>query len=96
MRVVREDLATDYQALADRHLEEVAQIQEEYSAVELEIAHQLQKNEVDRQATGQDTIETMTPGQPSRGRMTKTTRRAGSCNLRTTHQQTYDGRNPGI
>ena len=31
---VREDLATDYQALADRHSEEVAQILEEYGAAE--------------------------------------------------------------
>ena len=35
---VREDLATDYQALADQHLEEVAQILEEYGATELEQA----------------------------------------------------------
>ena len=39
---VREDLANDYQALADQHLEEVAQILEEYGAAELEIGHQLQ------------------------------------------------------
>ena len=39
---VPEDLATDYQALADQHLEEVAQILEEYGAAELEIGHQLQ------------------------------------------------------
>ena len=56
---VREDLAVDYQALADRHLEEVAQILEEYGAAELEIAHQLQTHEVDRLATEQQPIETM-------------------------------------
>ena len=56
---VREDLATDYQALADRHSEEVAQILEEYGAAELEIAHQVQNNEADRLATGKQTIETV-------------------------------------
>ena len=56
---VREDLATDYQALADQHLEEVAQILEEYSATELEIGHQLQETEANRLATGQQTIETV-------------------------------------
>ena len=39
---VREDLAVDYQALADSHLEEVVQILEEHSAAELEITRQLQ------------------------------------------------------
>ena len=56
---VREDLATDYQALADRHSEEVAQILEEYGATEVEIAHRLQANEADRLATVQQTIETV-------------------------------------
>ena len=56
---VREDLATDYQALADQHLEEVVQILEEYGAAELEIAHQLQANETNRLATGKQTIETV-------------------------------------
>ena len=56
---VREDLATDYQALADQHLEEVAQILEEYGAAELELGHQLQATEADRLATGQQTIETV-------------------------------------
>ena len=37
----------DYQALADRHSEEVVQILEEYGATELEIARQLQQNEAD-------------------------------------------------
>ena len=50
---VREDLAVDYQALADRHSDEMAQILEEYGAPELEITHQLQKNEAERLATGQ-------------------------------------------
>ena len=54
---VRKDLATDYQALADRHLEEVAQILEEYGATEVEIAHKLQTNEADRLATGEQPIE---------------------------------------
>ena len=57
--IAREDLATDYQDLAYRHSEEVAQILEEYSATELEIAHQLQANEADRLATGQQTRETL-------------------------------------
>ena len=52
-------MATDYQALADQHLEEVAQILEEYGAAELEIGHQLQVTEADRLATGQQTIETV-------------------------------------
>ena len=56
---IREDLATDYQALANQHLEEVAQILEEYGATELEIGHQLQATEADRLATGQQTIETV-------------------------------------
>ena len=51
--IVCEDLAADYQALADQHSEEVAQILEEYGADELEIVHQLQKNEAERLATGQ-------------------------------------------
>ena len=50
-------MATDYQALADEHLEEVAQILEEYGAAELEIGHQLQATKADRLATGQQTIE---------------------------------------
>ena len=54
---VRKDLATDYQALADRHLEEVAQILEEYGAAEVEITHQLQTNKDDRRATGEQPIE---------------------------------------
>ena len=54
---VRKDMATDYEALANRHSEEVAQILEEYGAAELEIAHQLQWNEADRLATGKPTIE---------------------------------------
>ena len=56
---VREDLAVDYQALADRHSEEVVQILEESGTAELEIARQLQENEVDRVATGRQTVETM-------------------------------------
>ena len=56
---VREDLAADYQALLDRHLEEVAQILEEYGATEVEFAHQLQTHETDRLATGQQRIETV-------------------------------------
>ena len=38
-------------------MEEVEQIREEYGAAEVEIAHQLQTNEVDRLATGQQPIE---------------------------------------
>ena len=49
---------TDYQALAVQHLEEVAQILEEYSAAKLEIGHQLQATEVEKLATGQHMIET--------------------------------------
>ena len=56
---VREDLTADYQALADRHLEEVVQILEEYGAADLEIAHQLKQYEADRQATGRQTVETV-------------------------------------
>ena len=48
---VREDLAADYQTLADRHSEEVVQILEEYSATELEIAHQLVSSERPRAET---------------------------------------------
>ena len=48
----REDLATDYKALANRHSEEVVQILEEYGTDELEIARQLQKNEADKPAPG--------------------------------------------
>ena len=40
-------------------MEEVAQILEECGATELEIGHQLQANEADRLATGQQTIETV-------------------------------------
>ena len=56
---VHEDLAADYQALADQHSEEVAQILEEYATDELEIARQLQENEADRLALGRQTIETV-------------------------------------
>ena len=38
---VREDLTTDNQTLADQHLEEMAQILEEYGTTELEIVRQL-------------------------------------------------------
>ena len=51
-REVREDLVTDYQALADRHSEEVVQFLEEYGTTKFEIACQLQENEADRLATG--------------------------------------------
>ena len=44
---------------ANHHLEEVAQILEEYGAAELDIGHQLQATEADRLATGQQTIETV-------------------------------------
>ena len=43
----REDLATDYKALANRHSEEVVQILEEYGAAYLEIGSQLQQYEAD-------------------------------------------------
>ena len=56
---VREDLAKDYQALADQHLEEVTQILEEYGAAEVELGHQIQATEADRLATGQQTVETV-------------------------------------
>ena len=56
---VREDLAKDYQALADQHLEEAAQIQEEYGAAKVELGHQIQATEADRLATGQQTVETV-------------------------------------
>ena len=48
---VRKDLAADYQPLADQHLEEVAQILEEYGTPELEIARQIQENEANKLAT---------------------------------------------
>ena len=35
------------------------QILKEYGATELEIAHQLQQNEADRQATGRQTVQTV-------------------------------------
>ena len=54
---VREDLTADYQAVVDRHSEEVVQILEEYSAVDIEIVHQLTQYEADRQATGRKTVE---------------------------------------
>ena len=38
---VREDLAADYQALANHHSEEVIQLLEEYGTTDLEIAHHL-------------------------------------------------------
>ena len=56
---VREDLATNYQALPDHHLEEVAQMLEEYRVAELEIGHQLQATEAHRVAIGQQMIETV-------------------------------------
>ena len=58
---VREDLVTDYQALADQHSEEIAHILEEYGTAELEIAHQLHKDEAERLTTGQQTIEIVEP-----------------------------------
>ena len=56
---VCEDLAAHYQALADRHFEEVLQILEEYGATDLEIACQLQQYEVDGQATRRQIVETV-------------------------------------
>ena len=56
---VREDLVTDYQALADQHSEEIAHILEEYGTAELEIAHQLHKDEAERLVTKQQTIKTV-------------------------------------
>ena len=56
---VREDLAAKYQDLADHHLEEVVQILEEYGAVDLEIAHQLQHYEANRHGTKLQTVETV-------------------------------------
>ena len=38
---VCEDLAVDYQALADHHSEEVVKLLEEYGTTDLEIAHHL-------------------------------------------------------
>ena len=55
----REDLAVDYQALADRHSREVVQILEEYGTAELEIAPQLQENEEDRLAIGRQSVKTV-------------------------------------
>ena len=57
--VVRKDLAADYQALADQHSEEVVHILEEYVTTQLEIICQIQENEVDRQATGRQSVETV-------------------------------------
>ena len=56
---VREDLAKDYQALADQQLEEVTQILDAYGAAEEELGHQIQATEADRLSTGQQTIETV-------------------------------------
>ena len=56
---VREDLAKDYQALADQHLEEVTQILDAYAAAEEELGHQIQATETDRLATGQQAVETV-------------------------------------
>ena len=56
---VREDLAKDYQALADQQLEEVTQILEAYGAAEEELGHQIQETEADRLTTGQQTVETV-------------------------------------
>ena len=49
---ILEDLAADYQALADHHSEEVVKILEEDGAANLEITHQLKQYEADKQATG--------------------------------------------
>ena len=56
---VREDLAKDYQALADQQLEEVTQILEAYGAAEEELGHQIQATEADRLSIGQQTVETI-------------------------------------
>ena len=56
---VREDLAKDYQALADQQLEEVMQIRDAYAAAEEELGHQIQATEADRLSTGQQTVETV-------------------------------------
>ena len=49
----------DYEALADHHSEEVVNILEEYVAVDLVIAQQLQQYGVDKQATRRQTVETV-------------------------------------
>ena len=54
-------MTTDYQALTNQHSEEVAHILEEYGAAELEIDHQLHKDEAERLTTGQQTIEIVEP-----------------------------------
>ena len=48
---VREDLAADYQTLADHHSKEVVQLFEEYGATVLEIACHLHQYEAERRAT---------------------------------------------
>ena len=60
---VHEDLAIDYQAMANQHLEEVAHILEEYGAAELKISHQLHKDEAERLVIGQQTIANKTSRQ---------------------------------
>ena len=45
--------------MANQHSKEIAHIFDEYGADELEIAHQLHKDEAERLVTGQQTIETV-------------------------------------
>ena len=54
---VREDLAADYQALADHHSEEVIELLEEYDVADLEIARHLLRYDAKRKATGLKVIE---------------------------------------
>ena len=56
---VREDLAADYQALANHHSEEVIQLLEEYGTTDLEIACHLHQYEAERRATGLQPVETV-------------------------------------
>ena len=54
---VREDLATNYQALADHPSEEVVQLLEDYGTAKLEVTRHLHQYEAKRRATQSDEIE---------------------------------------
>ena len=56
---VREDLAADYQALADHHSEEVIELLEEYGTTDLEIVRNLHLDEVKRKTTELQAVETV-------------------------------------
>ena len=57
---IREDLAIDYQTLADRHSEEIAQLLEEFSHSQSQSALELQEYEAERMWICQCMIVTIT------------------------------------